>query len=606
MNSTTLDFRTQTLEHPGHQNCSSTGWPLSPEARNEALLNPLQRRSALQVGSVASMAPTAGYWPSFIGDTNDGDTRWLEAHSRLVDQVQRQDSPVDIVLIGDGLIQGWGGGWNGSPWRKQWREFFPDYRALNLGLAGDRIENLLWRIEHGALDQLETKVVVVLAGAANVPSATNARPLAEGLAQVVQAIRQRLPTAQVVLIKPLPGRDLGIRPLHAHLETLGLTQDTQVHLLDFADDLRNIDDSIKGLGFAPDGLHLDDVGYEIAATRMRTLLRRLVGRSGGGRWEDPPTARLRLIYEHPSVLIDANHPDAVGNKYGLEGGSVVKAGGLYHLFSAENHNDPRWNAMRLCHWTSVDRITWKRRPTLYESSNDLVGDDPRAALWAPMPIYDQVEGRWNMFYVAYRTIAHPQGLAGRIWRAVSAVPGPEGLNGPWQDVEVLMQPDAESQPWEGSQGVDSFFPYQVGPGRWLGFYGSSDARTWFRVGLAEAPALVGPWRRRTTGNPVALSGPRGAENPVVTRLPSGRFIAVFETVFNEIGFGWADSADGITWSEAHELEVSASCHSLRKVRTPLGLIPEDDGTYSLFYTGFSKAESRWGEVWYTRIRIEDG
>lgn len=604
MNSSTFTT-SQDIPHPGHRDSLSTGWPLSPEARHEALVNPLKRRTATPADTTASLAPTAGYWPSFPGDTHDGDTRWLEAHARLVEVVQQLDGPVDLALLGDGIMQGWGGGWNGSPWRPQWQDFFPDYRAVNLGLVGDRIENLLWRIEHGALDQLQAKVVVVLIGAANQPSAANAGSLADALTQLVLSIRHRIPTAQVVLIKPLPGRDLAIRPLHAHLETRGLTQDTQVHLLDFADDLRNIDDSIKGLGFAPDGIHLDDVGYEIAATRMRTLLRRLIGRNSGGRWEDPPRSRLHLIHEHPIALIDANHADAKGTKYGLEGGSVIKADGMYHLFSAENHNNPRWNAMRLCHWTSADRITWTRRSTLYESTNDLIGNDPRAGLWAPMPIYDETEGRWNLFYVAYRTIAHPQGLAGRIWRAVSTVAGPAGLNGPWQDVEVIMQPDAASQPWEGSQGVDSFYPYQISPGRWLGFYGSSDARTWFRVGLAEAPTLAGPWIRRPTGNPVALSGPRGAENPIVTRLPSGRFIAVFETVFNEIGFGWADSEDGITWSEAHELEVTASRQSLRKVRTPLGLVPEDDGTYSLFYTGFSKAESRWGEVWYTRIRIEE-
>jgi lysophospholipase L1-like esterase len=585
-----------------------TGWPLTPAERAYVLLNASRRRPVTESGAVLPamepVTPTAGYWPSYPGDTNDGDTRWLDAHARLVDLARRQDGPVDLVLLGDGLIQGWGGGWNGSPWRRQWQEFFPDYRAVNLGLTGDRIEHLLWRLEHGALDHLDAAVVVVLAGSANQPSATNAAWLAAGLALVVRSIRLRLPKAQVVLIKPLPGRDLSIRPLHAQLDALGLAQDDRVHLLDFADDLRNIDDSIKGLGFAPDGIHLDDVGYEIAATRLRTLLRRLVGRSGGGRWEDPPRTRLRLIHEHPAALIHAGHPDARGNVYGLEGGSVLKVGGLYHLFSAENHGEPRWNAMRLAHWTSADRLTWQRRPTLYESSNDLVGNDPRAALWAPMPIYNQDEGRWNLFYVAYRTIAHPQGLAGRIWRAVSTVPGPEGLNGPWQDVGVILQPDAESQPWEGTQGVDSFFPYQVAPGRWLGFYGSSDARTWFRVGLAESPSLAGPWRRRPSGNPVALCGPRGAENPVVTRLPSGRYIAVFESVFNEIGFAYADSADGLVWSEAHELEVSASNHSLRKVRTPLGLIAEDDGTYSLFYTGFSKADSRWGEVWYTRIQVE--
>ena len=51
-----------------------------------------------------------------------------------------------------------------------------------------------------------------------------------------------------------------------------------------------------------------------------------------------------------------------------------------------------------------------------------------------------------------------------------------------------MQPDAESQSWEGGQGTDSFFPYQVGK-RWYAFYGSHE-KLW-EVGLAEADFLAG-------------------------------------------------------------------------------------------------------------------
>jgi hypothetical protein len=587
----------------------TTGWPLTPAGREYVLLNACRRKPMTDAGvaipDMEPVTPAAGYWPSFPGDTNDGDTRWLDAHASLVEMVRGHRGTVDIALLGDGITQGWGGGWNGSPFRKVWTDFFPDYRTVNLGIEGDRIENILWRIDHGALDQAEPRVVVLFAGSSNQPSHCNGGTLAAGLALAVRNLRRRLVQSHVVLVKPIPGRGLDIRQLHAQLDTRALQQDDHVHIVDFSSDLRNIDNSLKALGFAPDFVHLDDLGYEIFATRLRHVLCRLLGRTGGGRWDDLPRARLRLVHEHTTALISASHPDAGGNAYGLEGGMVLKQAGTYHLFSAEMWNDPRWNAMRLAHWTSPDRITWKRRPTLMTSSNDMSGQDPRAAIWAPMPIYDEAEERWNLFHVAYRSINHPEGLAGRIWRAVSTVRGSEGIYGPWDDTGVILMPGPESQAWEGSQGVDSFFPFRAPSGNWLGFYGSSDARSWFRVGLAESPTLAGPWHRLPNGNPTTLSGARGSENPVVTRLPSGRYIAVFETVFNEVGFGYAESLDGVHWSEAAELEVTASNRNVRKVRTPLGLVSEDDGTYSLFYTGFSKADDQWGEVWYVRIRVEE-
>jgi hypothetical protein len=89
----------------------------------------------------------------------------------------------------------------------------------------------------------------------------------------------------------------------------------------------------------------------------------------------------------------------------------------------------------------------------------------------------------------------------------------------------------------------------------------------------------------------------------VTRLKSGRYIAVFETVFCEDGFGYSDSADGIHWSEAKELKVKASTGKIRKVRTPLGLTEEPDGSFSVFYTAFNKEESHWGELWPIRVKV---
>ena len=221
---------------------------------------------------------------------------------------------------------------------------------------------------------------------------------------------------------------------------------------------------------------------------------------------------LVLVEQYPSPVITVKSPGAEGNKYGFEGGNVVKVRGTYHLVTTEMTGEPFSVKTKLAHWSSTDRVHWKRVATLFESSGEFAGKDPRASLWGPMFIYDKPSQEWDLIYVAYRAepdtaTEYRTNFEGTIWRAVSQVKGQGGIDGPYADVGVLLRPDKDSQPWEGLQGTDSFFAYQIG-NLWLGFYGSANTEhkpmEHWRVGLAEASQLAGPWKRRADTNPVNL------------------------------------------------------------------------------------------------------
>src|SRR5919197_4458125 len=218
----------------------------------------------------------------------------------------------------------------------------------------------------------------------------------------------------------------------------------------------------------------------------------------------PVQTRLVLVEQHPAPVVTTRSRGAEGNKYGFEGGRVVKVGSTYHLFTSEMIGDPVWVRMRLAHWISDDRLRWTRVSTLYESSGEFEGKDPRAALWSPLPVYDDTEQRWNLFYVAYRAApntatAFRMNHDGRIWRAVSTVVGEAGIGGPYRGVGIVLEPGPDSESWEGLQGTDSFFPYRVGK-RWYAIYGSANTEKMpiehWRVGIASASALGGRWRRQ--------------------------------------------------------------------------------------------------------------
>ncbi len=302
--------------------------------------------------------------------------------------------------------------------------------------------------------------------------------------------------------------------------------------------------------------------------------------------------QVKVVKHFNEPVLTIHSAGASPNKYGFEGGRVVKLNGTYHLFTSEMVADPHWVKMRLAHWTSRDRLGWERASTLFESSGDYTGKDPRAALWSPMPVYDQDEGRWNLFYVAYQSAPDTSrewltNHEGRIWRAVSNTKGPGGIGGPYRNVGVIFQRGKNSDPWEGLQGTDSFFPYRVG-GKWYAFYGSAHTEkvpiTLWQVGLAWAPKLAGPWKRCSELNPVVVEK-AFIENPVVTRLPDGTYVAVYDNNADH-SVGYTFSEDGIHWSPGKALIVQTDEGIwASEIRTPLGLIAEGEDSFTLFYTG---------------------
>lgn len=318
--------------------------------------------------------------------------------------------------------------------------------------------------------------------------------------------------------------------------------------------------------------------------------------------------KLVLVEQRPTPVITIKSQGAEGIRYGFEGGRVVKIGGTYHLFTSEMVGDPFWVKMKLGYWTSKDRVNWKRVSTVFESSGEYAGKDPRAALWSPLPVYEDGEDLWNLFYVAYRSQPSTDtkwlnNYDGMIWRAISAAKGSNGIGGPYKDAGIVMQPGPDSDSWEGLQGTDSFFPYRV-DGKWYAFFGSANTemkdegtlRGPWSVGLGAAPELAGPWKRLSEMNPLKIE-PVFIENPIVTKLEDGTYLAVYDChTANAIGFTY--STDGIRWAagQAVVIQPKGKGRWADDVRTPLGLVPEGDDTFTVFYTGYENVKSQFPDV----------
>jgi hypothetical protein len=255
---------------------------------------------------------------------------------------------------------------------------------------------------------------------------------------------------------------------------------------------------------------------------------------------------------------------------------------------------PIWTKTRLAHWKSKDGINWKRVSTLFESSGNFDGTDTHACLWSPMPTFDENEDRWIITYVAYRSKPNTnetwyRNYDGRIAIAVSQTEGMNGIDGPYKEVDIIMKPGEKSAPWEGLMGVDSFFPFKTGDS-WLAFYGSSPESN----GLAKAGSLFGPWERISTEKPVS----RHTENPMVTQLDDGRFIAFFDGCGFYQKIGYMVSSDGIHWSNPYIIDLENHPDKWWGLtRTPLGLIDEGKGNYILYFTAYNNNFYKIPRIW---------
>ena len=303
-----------------------------------------------------------------------------------------------------------------------------------------------------------------------------------------------------------------------------------------------------------------------------------------------------------------------GNKYGFEGGTVIRLEDGYHLFTSEMVGDPRWVKMKLAHWLSRDGSQWQRIGTIRESSGDFTGKDPRAAVWSPMPYYNVKKNLWMLHYIGYKSKPDSAGMwlsnyEGRVFRLISETNGKDGIGGPYSDDGMIMEPGKDSDPFEGLQGTDSFYPYEAS-GKYYAFYGSAQTQhlpiSLWQVGLAMADNPEGPWKRCSELNPVDL-GISFTENPIVTKLENGLYVTVMDAGYDSTGlnrsaFGYSYSKDGVHWSKEQLCYLeNKTAKWWSMMRTPLCLIKEDDGTYTVFHTAYDM--NNYGSVGKLKVRI---
>lgn len=197
---------------------------------------------------------------------------WLKAHEQISRSAQRGEIP--ILFIGDSITHMMFT--NGAA---VWKEEYRKIGCVNIGLSGDKVENILWRIQNGALGTVKPKVTVLLAGVNNMRKNTP-EEIGLGVGAIVNELKERLPETKVLVLGVFPrGQEantsdrMTIKEINKHIEKLN--DGKKVFYLDIGEEFLTEDGPLKEDAMIKDGLHPAIKGYEIWAAAIKETVKKL-------------------------------------------------------------------------------------------------------------------------------------------------------------------------------------------------------------------------------------------------------------------------------------------------------------------------------------------
>jgi lysophospholipase L1-like esterase len=153
---------------------------------------------------------------------------------------------------------------------------FQPSSVVNLGVAGDRTQNVLWRLESDRWSKLRPRAVFIMLGTNNLPY-NNPCAVIAGLKRVIERVKSIWPPAQVILLEITP-RGKGF----LEYDNARVAINAAMHNVPGIETV-NVDDEITcgrkeegGSGacpnYLPDKLHFSAAGYETILKSLRSTV----------------------------------------------------------------------------------------------------------------------------------------------------------------------------------------------------------------------------------------------------------------------------------------------------------------------------------------------
>ena len=241
---------------------------------------------------VAQMPPAKPDQPTPRPDQNS-----MTAHQQLLEKARQ--GRIDVYFEGDSITRRWGtSDEQYKHFYANWRENFFGWNAADFGWGADLTQHILWRLQNGELDNVNPKVIVLLAGTNNVGNKSplegdqRAVEIPRGIKAILDVCRQKAPKATIILMGIFPRNDnMSVMPIINQVnETIAKFADgKKIRYLNINDKLADKDGKLFEGITVKDGLHLDLKGYQVWADSLKPIFRKILGPPAKEDHAPPPT-----------------------------------------------------------------------------------------------------------------------------------------------------------------------------------------------------------------------------------------------------------------------------------------------------------------------------
>ena len=231
---------------------------------------PAAKAPAAKAPAVKLPAQPADVAAPKLGNDGQPQAGFLKSHESFVALAKKGEA--QVVFLGDSITAGW----NGQ--KALFDKEYSQYKAVNFGIGGDRVQHVRWRVENGEFEGIKPKVVVLMIGTNNAGVAENSpEQIAAGIRNIIAAIHKRSADTKILLLAIFPrgageANNPGRTKNKAVNALIAKFDDGQkVHYLDIGPKFLTADGTLSK-EIMPDLLHLNAKGYQIEADAIREKL----------------------------------------------------------------------------------------------------------------------------------------------------------------------------------------------------------------------------------------------------------------------------------------------------------------------------------------------
>ena len=322
------------------------------------------------------------------------------AHEQLIEKTRR--GKIDVYFVGDSITRRWGAT-DYPDFLANWKQNFFGWNAANFGWGGDTIQNILWRLENGELDDVNPKIIVILAGTNNVgrdaSDDNKVADITKGIKALVDLCRKKAPHATIVLTAIFPRNDS-----MAVIPTINRINDNIARFADwktvrFLNINHRLADKDGALfeGVAVDKLHPSLKGYQIWADALKPIFTEILGPPAATDQAPPATGDPSAVRKSDSSLSSSRAQTQTTLKETFKNVFMIGASlNRRHIFE----EDPRMSALIVSQFNTItpeNVLKW-----------GLVHPAPDKYDFAAPDRYVALGEKYHMFIVGHTLVWHQQ------------------------------------------------------------------------------------------------------------------------------------------------------------------------------------------------------